>query len=92
MLEFALAGVSILRALQRVDQKITYGQFARMIGLLDADDPWKIVHRDQVSDVLNLIAAIDRLTDDVTDFTRLVNERTGETGEGVNHESRIVVS
>jgi hypothetical protein len=96
VLECALAGISVLRALKATDSKLTYGQFARAIGLLGDNDPWKIQYRDQVADVLNVISAIDKMTSaDLTgcetDFNVLMNARTEEPGAGINHTSRLVI-
>jgi hypothetical protein len=94
LLECALAGTSILQALKTINAKMTYGQFARTIGLLGDDEPWKVWHRKQVSDVLYLIGAVEKQTtnSDPIDFGLIVDAHTGESGAGLNREARIVVS
>ena len=42
-------GVAVLIALQRSNTKITFGGFARAIGLIRGDEGWQPWHRRQVS-------------------------------------------
>lgn len=92
-LEYARAGVAVLRALQITDRTMSYAEFARAIGLMAQSGKWQVWHRQQVSDVLNLIAATERQgpKDAATlEYDRVIVERTGKSGKGVTKESRIV--
>jgi hypothetical protein len=51
-------GVAVLIALQRSNTKITFGGFARAIGLIRGDEGWQPWHRQQVSAILGAIAAL----------------------------------
>jgi hypothetical protein len=59
-LEYSRVAVAVLRALQNSNGEMRYGEFARAIGLVSGDETWKIWHRQQIADVLNLVAAAER--------------------------------
>jgi hypothetical protein len=90
-LELALAGVAVLEALDLKDAKMTYGEFARAIGLLGPDDAWEAWHPRQVSSVLYLIGALNNETGDDVNVDRLVNAATGKPGGGLYRDPRIVI-
>jgi hypothetical protein len=59
-LEYSRVAVAVLRALQNSDGEMCYGDFARAIGLVSVDETWKAWHRQQIADVLDLVAAAER--------------------------------
>jgi hypothetical protein len=89
-LECALAGVGVLRTLNLLDETITYRQFAVAIGLMAESEKWQAWHRQQVTDVLDWIAATEKRAGGTElDYRRIVNAQTGEPGAGVTRNSRI---
>ena len=58
-LEYARAAVAALRALRITDKTMRYGQFATAIGLISDGDRWEPWHRQQITDILNLVAATE---------------------------------
>lgn len=93
-LECACAGVSVLRALRITNGTMRYGEFARAIGLIADGETWQPWHRQQVPEVLRIIAAVERQAGANTgtaslEFERIVNAE-GEPGAGVVRTSRIV--
>jgi hypothetical protein len=83
-LECALAGVGVLRTLNLTDETTTYRQFAVAIGLMAESEKWQAWHRQQVTDVLDLIAATEKKAGgNALDYRRIVNAQTGEPGAGV---------
>ena len=93
-LEFARAGVAVLRALRITDRTMQYGEFARAVGLIADGEAWQPWHRQQVSELLRIIAAVERQARTATgsaplEFERIVNSK-GEPGAGVGGTSRIV--
>ncbi len=91
-LRFAIATAAVLKALDAVDCHITYGELARAIGMAD-EDGWKPWHRSQISEVLYLLAAADRLGggDTTIRFDRVVKAADNKPGQGNYNESRVVV-
>jgi hypothetical protein len=73
-------GVAVLIALQRSNTKITFGGFARAIGLIRGDEGWRPWHRQQVSAILGAIAALEREDggEPTLRYHRIVNAATGE--------------
>ena len=49
-LEYARAGVAVLRALKLADRTMRYGEFARAIGLIPDGEIWQAWHRKQISE------------------------------------------
>jgi hypothetical protein len=93
-LEYGRAAVAVLRALKIADGTMRYGEFARAIGLVRDGEEWRVWHRQQITDLLNLIAATERQAGHNTgveplQFERVVNEH-GEPGGGFYKSSRIV--
>jgi hypothetical protein len=93
-LEYARAAVAVLRALKISDQKMRYNEFARAIGLMADEELWQPWHRQQIRDILNLVAATERQAGDKVEiaplqFERIVGE-DGQPGAGFYKTSRIV--
>jgi hypothetical protein len=90
-LEYARAAVAVLRALRIADRTMRYGEFAAAIGLGDKWQPW---HRQQIADILNLVAAAERQAGDKTEVEPLQFERIvtgqGKPGKGIKKASKIV--
>jgi len=59
-LECASVAVTVLRALQTSDGEMPYREFASAIGLMSDDETWDAWHRQQITDVLSLMAASER--------------------------------
>lgn len=89
-IECMLAGVQVIRMADKFDRTLTYQEFAKEVGLMGRAERWQPWHRKQVSDILDAIAAVDRQGGGSTiNFRRIVNAATGQSGSGVEHESRI---
>jgi hypothetical protein len=93
-LEYARAAVAVLRALRIVDKTMRYSEFAAAIGLISDGDHWQPWHRQQIGDILNLIAATERQAGQNTgvnplQFERIVNEHG--PGTGFYRTARLVV-
>ncbi|HEY1745448.1 MAG TPA: hypothetical protein VGG11_01595 [Xanthobacteraceae bacterium] len=94
-LEYARAAVAVLRALKIKDSTMGYGELARAIGLIPEGGRWEPWHRQQVADILQLVAAAERQGHAKTgaeplDFARIVTAETGKAGAGVGKNSEIV--
>lgn len=92
-LELARAAVAVLRSLRIADRTMRYSEFATAIGLIPDGGRWQPWHRQQIRDILNLVAATERQAGKNTDveplqFQRIVNEQ-GQPGEGVYKTSKI---
>jgi hypothetical protein len=86
-------GVAVLIALQKSSTKITFGGFARAIGLIRGDEGWQPWHRRQVSAILDAIAALEREDggEPTLPYHRIVNAATGEPGQGaLDHAAMII--
>ena len=59
-LDLASRGVEVLRTLASNKQKMQYEEFARAIGLMARADIWTVQHRDQVTAILSVMAAVER--------------------------------
>ena len=93
-LEYARAGVAVLRALTLTDKTMRYHQFGIAIGLIPDGAKWQPWHRQQVADVLQIIAATEQTANKNTgtaaiEFERIVTE-TGKPGAGISKKSKIV--
>lgn len=82
-LEYARAAVAVLRAFRIADGTMRYGDFAKAIGLGDKWQPW---YRQQIAEILNLVAATEQQAGADTSveplqFERIVNSK-GEPGKG----------
>lgn len=51
-LEYARAGVAVLRSLQITDRTMSYAEFARAVGLMTQTEKWQVWHRQQVISLL----------------------------------------
>ncbi len=90
-LEYARAAVAVLRSLRIADRTMRYGEFASAIGLGDKWQPW---YRQQIADILNLVAAAEKQGGDNAgieplQFNRIVTAE-GVPGKGVSRSSKIV--
>lgn len=94
LLEYSRAAVAVLRSLAISDETISYGDFARAVGLLNGpEDQWQPWHRQQTDAILNATAAVEKLARNKTvplEYKRVVNKRTGSPGPGIHKSSRIV--
>jgi hypothetical protein len=95
-LEYAGAAVAVLRSLRIAESTMRYGQFATAIGLKSESEPWQPWHRQQVRDILNLVAATEHQAGNKAgtnplEFERVVRE-DGQPGTGFSKVSRIVTS
>jgi hypothetical protein len=90
LLGFAAAGLSVLRGLTVSEQVMTYGNFAKAIGLVRDGEAWHPQHRTLVGLVLNVLAATAAAAGEpLPEFRRIVNQRTGEPGAGLNRPVRL---
>jgi hypothetical protein len=92
-LECARCAVAVLRALEISDAKMTYGDFARAIGLIRGDETWQVWHR-QITDILCIVAAVERLRSphntEPLEYDRIITVTAGEPGAGVFKNSKII--
>lgn len=92
-LEYARAGVAVLRGLHLSNSNMRYAQFARAIGLMAPSEKWEVWHRGQVTEILNLVAAAARQGGgsdiDSLHFERILNA-DGKPGTGFWKSSKIV--
>ena len=58
-LEYARAAVAVLRALKLSDSRMRYNELARAIGLMAENENWDPWHRNQITDILNVVAAVE---------------------------------
>jgi hypothetical protein len=91
-LVFARAAVAVLRALKITDSTMRYGDFARAIGLISDGGRWEAWHRQEVADILQLIATVERQGRtkegaEPLEFERIVPPRSGRLAR----ESEIVL-
>jgi hypothetical protein len=91
-LEYARAGVAVVRALRTAKATMRYKEFGEAIGLIPEGGDWEPWYRQQIRDVLNIIAAVTNQPGCAKielDFERIVTE-DGEPGAGFYKTSRIV--
>jgi hypothetical protein len=95
-LDLATRGVDVLRALASSKQKMRYEDFAKEISLMARTDIFTVQHRDQVTAILSVIAAVERdgrggkdRTIAPLEFDWIVNKQ-GKPGAGFAKNSRIV--
>lgn len=91
-LEYARAAVAVLRALPIAEAKMTYRGLSEAIGLLSPEDEWQPWHRQQIGDILSLVAATERQGGGESQlrFDLIVRASDGEPGSGFSKNSRIV--
>ena len=90
----ATATIAVLRTLELLDTTMTYGQFARAIGLRGMEEEWQAWHRKQVSDVLYLAAAVEdqaKMDEPPLQYDRIVDAQ-GEAGAGLHRTAKVIVS
>jgi hypothetical protein len=95
-LEYARAAVAVLRALRITGGTMRYGQLANAIGLISDGERWEPWHRQQIRDILNLVAATENQSGpnsglEPLQYERIVN-KAGEQGIGFHKTSKIVTS
>jgi hypothetical protein len=94
-LEYARAAVAVIRALGILEKTMRYSEFATAIGLKADGEKWEPWHRQQVSDILYLLAATQRQAGSNTGTDPLKFEwivtGDGEPGEGFYRNARIVI-
>jgi hypothetical protein len=95
-LEYARAAVAVLRSLKISNSTMRYGQLAVAIGMRAEGAPWQPWYRQQIRDILNLVAATEyqagkRAGTEPLDFERIVGE-DGLPGAGVSKVSRLVTT
>lgn len=92
-LEYARAAVAVLRSLKITDRTMRYSDFAAAIGLLSDGEVWKVWHRNQITDILNLVAATERKGRNAgigaLEYGRVVTG-AGQPGPGFKKTSKIV--
>jgi hypothetical protein len=59
-LEYARAAVAVLRSLRIAHSTMRYAELPTAIGLKSVGDAWQPWHRQQIRDILNLVAATER--------------------------------
>jgi hypothetical protein len=94
-LEYARSAVAVLRSLQINEKTMSYGEFAKAIGLIPDTEGWKPWHRQQVAEILNLVAAAElqgAKSHNIRplQYERVVTRKTKQPGKGISKESRIV--
>jgi len=82
----------VLLTLDALGRTMTYGEFGRAIGLVTGS--WEIRHRTEVSNLLNLLAAIDRKFNGrrTINFRVIVNANSGEPGSGIEQNNWKIVN
>jgi hypothetical protein len=95
-LEFALRGVAELRVQASNKTTMQYEDFARAIGLVAKTDKWEVRHRDQVTAILSIMAAVERQGLGGKDKSapplefKWIVDKHGKPGAGIAKNSRIV--
>jgi hypothetical protein len=94
-LEYARSAVAVLRSLQITGKTMRYGEFAKAIGLISDTEIWKPWHRQQIAEILNLVAAAEKQGSkspdiDPLEYERVITGKTSRPGKGIVRESRIV--
>lgn len=87
-LAYAGATLAIIRALEILDQQMTYGDLAKAIGLWRGEK-WTAWHRTQVKSFLDLADDMERKVNNRRpEFNRIYNQRTGQPGAGLKTRRR----
>jgi hypothetical protein len=94
LLQYARAAVAVIRGLKITDRKMRYSELARAIGLIPDDGHWEVWHRQQITAILSIAAAVEKQASQRTatgqlEFERIVNE-VGEPGTGILKNCKIV--
>jgi hypothetical protein len=93
LIGYCRGAVAVLRALQISNSTMSYGDFARAIGLLDGTDAqWRPWHRRQIGDILYAVGALEKKARKGAqlEYNRIVSAATGRPGQGLGKVSRIV--
>ncbi len=93
-LEYALAAVSVLRSLELTNRTMQYKHLGLAIGLISPETGWKPWHRQQIAEILQVVAAVERQAGSKTgtapiQFATIVTA-DGQPGAGVTRDTRIV--
>jgi hypothetical protein len=93
-LEYALAAVSVLRSLELTSRTMQYKHLGLAIGLISPEIGWKPWHRQQIAEILQVVAAVERQAGPKTgaapiQFATIVTAE-GQPGAGVSRDTRIV--
>ena len=78
MTNYLIPTIAVIRALEFVDAKLVYGDFAKAIGLRRPDEPWNANHRSRATELLKAA----QMADPALQVWRIVNAQTGEPGSG----------
>ena len=93
-LDCARAAVGVLRGLKLKNERMRYNELARAIGLMTEEEEWRVWHRQQIADILNLAAAAERQVGANSEYTPIEFERIvgadGEPGAGAFKTRRVV--
>jgi hypothetical protein len=95
-LGYARATVAVLRTLKITQTTMRYIDLARSIGLMSGHDRWEPRLRQQIEDILRLVAAAERqkgggadVENEPLEFERIVTAKNGQPDDGVAKTSRI---
>ena len=93
-LQYAIAAVAVLRTLEATDRTMRYKHLAHAIGLIRLGGDWEPWHRQQVAEILKVVAAVERQAGRKSGappvrFERIVT-KDGLPGAGVTRDTRIV--
>ena len=58
-LQYAMATIAVLRSLALTDRTMQYSQLAQAIGLIPPAGTWKAWHRQQIAEILQIVAAVE---------------------------------
>jgi hypothetical protein len=87
----ALTGIEVLRTLNELDVEMNHKEFLTATGVIRKGDEWKAYHRKWSSNILTVMAAVERLDGgkETLPYDRIINARTGKAGSGIKKTSRI---
>jgi hypothetical protein len=85
-LAYARAGVVVLRTLRLLGKSMHYHEFAMAVGLIHDGERWE-PHRQQVIDILNLIAAAERQPGVLPNTVPLAFELVVDESNGPDQDS-----
>ena len=93
-LKYAHAVVAELRTLEGLDATMRYRDLAKAIGLISPSGKWEAWHRQQIAEILQIVAAAERYrsgnkNSSALNFKRIVTA-SGRAGKGVTRTSRII--
>jgi len=83
---YCIKAEDVLRALAKGDQRMTYKEFGRAIGLVD--EIWQPWHRQQVTFILNTTIDVNDLCNgELLQYHRVYNQATDQPGMGIARRS-----